>query len=111
MTYTTRDQWEEHFGGGRGEIALLGAAWESVERLDADGMAFLVLRGLRPPGTRAVEKRPRQGPARPVAARHAGANWSTGGFPGVLGSASSHPGRQEARWARRAGIPDFRPFS
>ncbi|MGW1127995.1 methyltransferase, FxLD system [Streptomyces sp. NPDC002526] len=40
------------------EIALLGAAWESVERLDADGMAFLVLRGLRPPGTRAVEKRP-----------------------------------------------------
>ncbi|MFG2569266.1 class I SAM-dependent methyltransferase [Streptomyces sp. NPDC048567] len=40
------------------EIALLGAAWESVERLDADGMAFLVLRGLRPRGTRAVEKRP-----------------------------------------------------
>nr|WP_237525989.1 methyltransferase, FxLD system [Streptomyces sp. SID4923] len=40
------------------EIALLGGAWESVERLDADGMAFLVLRGLRPPGTRAVEKRP-----------------------------------------------------
>ncbi|MGC4947060.1 methyltransferase, FxLD system [Streptomyces sp. DT224] len=38
------------------EIALLAAGWEAVERLDANGMAFLVLRGFRPAGTRAVEK-------------------------------------------------------
>ncbi|UZK57832.1 methyltransferase, FxLD system [Streptomyces drozdowiczii] len=38
------------------EIALLGAGWKSVRRLDADGMAFLILRGPSPVGTRAVEK-------------------------------------------------------
>ncbi|MGZ2356892.1 class I SAM-dependent methyltransferase [Streptomyces sp. 372A] len=38
------------------EIALLAADWEAMERQDAEGMAFLVLRGFRPPGTRAVEK-------------------------------------------------------
>ncbi|MFC8536627.1 methyltransferase, partial [Streptomyces sp. NPDC057249] len=40
------------------EIAVLAAGWETVERRDADGLAVLVLRGPRPTGTRAVEKRP-----------------------------------------------------
>ncbi|WP_344600154.1 methyltransferase, FxLD system [Streptomyces glaucus] len=40
------------------EIALIGAGWETMERLDADGPAFLVLRGPCHAGTRAVEKRP-----------------------------------------------------
>ncbi|PCG87203.1 methyltransferase, FxLD system [Streptomyces sp. WZ.A104] len=40
------------------EIALVGVGWERVERLDADGLAFLVLRGPCHTGTRAVEKRP-----------------------------------------------------
>ncbi|MGW2016824.1 methyltransferase, FxLD system [Streptomyces sp. NPDC001927] len=39
------------------EIVLLGAGWETVERLDADGLAFLVLRGPCHVDTRAVEKR------------------------------------------------------
>ncbi|MFE7409739.1 methyltransferase, FxLD system [Streptomyces laurentii] len=43
------------------EIALLTAGWRQVERLDADGLAFLVLRGFRPAGTRAVAKRPTAG--------------------------------------------------
>ncbi|MFJ4695519.1 methyltransferase, FxLD system [Streptomyces sp. NPDC088766] len=45
------------------EITLLGAGWETAERLDADGLAFLVLRGPRPLATRAVEKRPTTGHA------------------------------------------------
>ncbi|WP_327309639.1 methyltransferase, FxLD system (plasmid) [Streptomyces sp. NBC_01298] len=45
------------------EITLLGAGWETVERLDADGLAFLVLRGLCHLDTRAVEKRPTTGHA------------------------------------------------
>nr|BFD87044.1 hypothetical protein StreXyl84_64450 [Streptomyces sp. Xyl84] len=40
------------------EIAVLAAGWETVDRLDADGLAFLVLRGPCHAGTRAVEKRP-----------------------------------------------------
>ncbi|MFC7965497.1 methyltransferase, FxLD system [Streptomyces cinereoruber] len=40
------------------EIAVLAADWETVERLDADGLAFLVLRGPCHADTRAVEKRP-----------------------------------------------------
>ncbi|MCG7522906.1 class I SAM-dependent methyltransferase [Streptomyces sp. OfavH-34-F] len=40
------------------EIAVLTAGWATVERLDADGLAVLVLRGPCPTGTRAVEKRP-----------------------------------------------------
>ncbi|MGC0208557.1 methyltransferase, FxLD system [Streptomyces sp. XY006] len=40
------------------EIALVGAGWEAVERLDADGLAFLVLRGPCHTGSRAVEMRP-----------------------------------------------------
>ncbi|GGR59282.1 MULTISPECIES: methyltransferase, FxLD system [Streptomyces] len=45
------------------EIALLGAGWEMVERLDADGLAFLVLRGPCHTGTRVVEKGPTTGHA------------------------------------------------
>lgn len=45
------------------ELTLLGAGWESVERLDADGLAFLVLRGPCHHDTRAVEKRPTTGHA------------------------------------------------
>lgn len=45
------------------EITLLGAGWETVERLDADGLAFLVLRGPCHVDTRAVEKRPTTGHA------------------------------------------------
>ncbi|MET9550985.1 methyltransferase, FxLD system [Streptomyces sp. NPDC006627] len=40
------------------EIAVLGAGWGTVERLDADGLAVLVLRGPCRADTRAVEKRP-----------------------------------------------------
>ncbi|MGW2485614.1 methyltransferase, FxLD system [Streptomyces sp. NPDC001606] len=40
------------------EITVLAAGWETVERMDADGLAFLVLRGPCHSGTRAVEKRP-----------------------------------------------------
>ncbi|MFC9930115.1 class I SAM-dependent methyltransferase [Streptomyces sp. NPDC127190] len=40
------------------EIAVLAAGWETLERLDADGLAFLVLRGPCHSGTRAVEKKP-----------------------------------------------------
>ncbi|TRV80932.1 methyltransferase, FxLD system [Streptomyces sp. 130] len=40
------------------EINVLAAGWEAVERLDADGLAVLVLRGPCHTGTRAVEKRP-----------------------------------------------------
>ncbi|MFI8193807.1 methyltransferase, FxLD system [Streptomyces sp. NPDC085946] len=40
------------------EIAVLAAGWETVERLDADGLAVLVLRGPCHAATRAVEKRP-----------------------------------------------------
>lgn len=40
------------------EIAVLTAGWATVDRLDADGLAVLVLRGPCPTGTRAVEKRP-----------------------------------------------------
>ncbi|MFD3470661.1 methyltransferase, FxLD system [Streptomyces sp. NPDC058682] len=43
------------------EITLLGAGWATVERLDADGLAFLVLRGPCHLDTRAVEKRPTTG--------------------------------------------------
>lgn len=46
-----------------GEITLLGTGWETVERLDADGLAFLVLRRPRRLATRAVEKRPTTGHA------------------------------------------------
>ncbi|MEV7277675.1 methyltransferase, FxLD system [Streptomyces sp. NPDC093111] len=45
------------------EIALLSANWKTVERLDADGLAFLVLRGPCHTDTRAVEKRPPTGHA------------------------------------------------
>ncbi|MFD9100271.1 methyltransferase, FxLD system [Streptomyces virginiae] len=45
------------------ELTLLGAGWESVERLDADGLALLVLRGPCHLDTRAVEKRPTTGHA------------------------------------------------
>ncbi|WP_274036481.1 methyltransferase, FxLD system [Streptomyces sp. MMBL 11-1] len=45
------------------ELTLLGAGWETVERLDADGLAFLVLRGPCHLDTRAVEKRPTTGHA------------------------------------------------
>ncbi|MGW1603149.1 methyltransferase, FxLD system [Streptomyces eurythermus] len=45
------------------EIAVLGAGWETVERLDADGLAFLVLRGPCHTGTRDVEKGPTTGHA------------------------------------------------
>ncbi|MEU0665346.1 methyltransferase, FxLD system [Streptomyces lavendulocolor] len=40
------------------EIAVLAAGWKTVERLDADGLAVLVLRGPCHADTRAVEKRP-----------------------------------------------------
>ncbi|MFJ3933873.1 methyltransferase domain-containing protein [Streptomyces sp. NPDC090029] len=40
------------------EVAVLAAGWETVERLDADGLAVLVLRGPCHTDTRAVEKRP-----------------------------------------------------
>lgn len=40
------------------EIAVLTAGWKAVERLDADGLAVLVLRSPCHTGTRAVEKRP-----------------------------------------------------
>ncbi|MHC3393945.1 methyltransferase, FxLD system [Streptomyces lavendulocolor] len=40
------------------EITVLAAGWETVERLDADGLAVLVLRGPCHADTRAVEKRP-----------------------------------------------------
>ncbi|GGT23261.1 methyltransferase domain-containing protein [Streptomyces griseoviridis] len=40
------------------EIAVLAAGWKTVERLDADGLAVLVLRGPCHAGIRAVEKRP-----------------------------------------------------
>ncbi|MFD0378079.1 methyltransferase, FxLD system [Streptomyces sp. NPDC127112] len=46
-----------------GEIALLGGGWEAVERLDADGLAFLVLRGPCHTDTRAVERPPATGHA------------------------------------------------
>ncbi|MFE7133530.1 methyltransferase [Streptomyces sp. NPDC057638] len=47
-----------------GEIALLGAGWETVVREDADGLAVLVLRGPRHGHTRAVERLgPVSGPA------------------------------------------------
>ncbi|MFF9757616.1 methyltransferase, FxLD system [Streptomyces sp. NPDC014344] len=45
------------------EIAVLAAGWETVERLDADGLAVLVLRGPCHADTRAVEKRPTTGHA------------------------------------------------
>ncbi|MFE7448170.1 methyltransferase, FxLD system [Streptomyces griseus] len=45
------------------ELTLLGAGWESVERLDADGLACMVLRGSCHHDTRAVEKRPTTGHA------------------------------------------------
>ncbi|MFF3501520.1 methyltransferase, FxLD system [Streptomyces sp. NPDC003247] len=45
------------------EIALAAAGWETVERLDADGLAFLVLRGPCHTDTRTVEKRPTTGHA------------------------------------------------
>ncbi|MEF9886873.1 methyltransferase, FxLD system [Streptomyces sp. P9-A4] len=45
------------------EITLLGAGWATVERLDADGLAFLVMRGPCHLDTRAVEKRPTTGHA------------------------------------------------
>ncbi|ALO13586.1 MutT-family protein [Streptomyces venezuelae] len=45
------------------EIVLLGAGWATEERLDADGLAFLVLRGPCHADTRAVEKRPTTGHA------------------------------------------------
>ncbi|MEW1635434.1 methyltransferase, FxLD system [Streptomyces sp. NPDC093801] len=40
------------------EIALARAGWETAEQLDADGLAFLVLRGPCHTDARAVEKRP-----------------------------------------------------
>ncbi|WP_206311087.1 methyltransferase, FxLD system [Streptomyces sp. A1499] len=40
------------------EIAVLATDWETVECLDADGLALLVLRGPCHADTRAVEKRP-----------------------------------------------------
>ncbi|MFJ7775915.1 methyltransferase, FxLD system [Streptomyces yangpuensis] len=45
------------------EITLLGAGWKTVEQLDADGLAFLVLRGPCHTDTRAVEKGPTTGHA------------------------------------------------
>ncbi|MFJ8165499.1 class I SAM-dependent methyltransferase [Streptomyces sp. NPDC096136] len=45
------------------EITLLRAGWETVERLDADGLALLVLRGPCHLATRALEKRPTTGHA------------------------------------------------
>ncbi|MDR3033120.1 MAG: methyltransferase, FxLD system [Kitasatospora sp.] len=45
------------------EITLLGAGWETLEQLEADGLAFLVLRGPCHLDTRAVEKRPTTGHA------------------------------------------------
>ncbi|MFD8258647.1 methyltransferase, FxLD system [Streptomyces griseoluteus] len=45
------------------EITLLGAGWKTVERLDADDLAFLVLRGPCHLNTRAVEKQPTTGHA------------------------------------------------
>ncbi|MFF5969927.1 methyltransferase, FxLD system [Streptomyces sp. NPDC012769] len=45
------------------EIALVSSGWKSVEQLDADGLAFLVLRGHCHTDTRAVEKRPTTGHA------------------------------------------------
>ncbi|MEU9337966.1 methyltransferase, FxLD system [Streptomyces sp. NPDC048290] len=38
------------------EITVLTGGWEKSERLDADGLAMLVLRGPCPPDTRAAEK-------------------------------------------------------
>ncbi|MER6848850.1 methyltransferase, FxLD system [Streptomyces flaveolus] len=40
------------------EIAVLASGWAAVERLDADGLAFLVLRSPCHADTRSVEKRP-----------------------------------------------------
>ncbi|MEU7028912.1 methyltransferase, FxLD system [Streptomyces sp. NPDC046275] len=45
------------------EIAVLAAGWKTVERLDADGLAVLVLRGPCHADTRAVEKQPTTGHA------------------------------------------------
>ncbi|MFB7513180.1 class I SAM-dependent methyltransferase [Streptomyces sp. NPDC056144] len=45
------------------EITLLGAGWTTVKRLDADGLAFLILRGPCRSDTRAVEKRATSGHA------------------------------------------------
>ncbi|CAM5605839.1 methyltransferase, FxLD system [Streptomyces diastaticus] len=45
------------------ELTLLGAGWATVKRLDAAGLAFLVLRGPCHRDTRAVEKRPTTGHA------------------------------------------------
>ncbi|MFB8086590.1 methyltransferase, FxLD system [Streptomyces sp. NPDC055992] len=45
------------------EIVVLAAGWRTAERLDADGLAFLVLRGPGRTGTRAVEKSPTTGHA------------------------------------------------
>ncbi|MFE9137965.1 methyltransferase, FxLD system [Streptomyces sp. NPDC007355] len=46
------------------EITLLATGWQTVERLDADGLAFLLLRGPCHAGTRAVERqRPPSDPA------------------------------------------------
>ncbi|MER6447221.1 methyltransferase, FxLD system [Streptomyces venezuelae] len=45
------------------EIRLAGAGWEQTGRLDADGLAVLVLRGPRHADTTAVEKRPPTGHA------------------------------------------------
>ncbi|MEW2556990.1 NUDIX hydrolase, partial [Streptomyces zhihengii] len=43
------------------EIRVLCEGWETAERLDADGLAFLVLRGPRHPATPAVERLPATG--------------------------------------------------
>lgn len=45
------------------EISVLTEGWETVERLDADQLAVLVLRGPCHAGTRAAEKRPPTGHA------------------------------------------------
>lgn len=45
------------------EITLVTAGWKRVERLDADGLAVLVLRGPCHADTRTVEKRPTTGHA------------------------------------------------
>ncbi|MGX5186242.1 class I SAM-dependent methyltransferase [Streptomyces avermitilis] len=45
------------------EIGLVCAGWETMKRLDADGLAFLVLRGPCHTDTRAVEKRATTGHA------------------------------------------------
>ncbi|MEU4359966.1 methyltransferase, FxLD system [Streptomyces virginiae] len=45
------------------EIAVLAVGWETVERLEADGLTVLVLRGPCHTDTRAVEKRPTTGHA------------------------------------------------